>query len=256
MEGDQKKQKNRTLGQLEKDNYENLSESEKEGLVNMWQAFARLVDTANNLWPQQHKQAFDLLLKTYGWHMRMWMSFDDLTPLVIKNDGSIDRYFIKSLWWSLWRIRIKAIKRFPHRKRAINLAFKAHIMGEYELSVPAFLILSEGIFREMSGGDIFAKRSKEKEHFIEQLKVNKKVPPLIPYTIEAVINGEIIGLRFSNGDDLAYPNVLHRNRIIHGVDIKYGTKVNSYKAISQFEFIIDTVYMGFTEDLSLLNKVI
>ena len=126
-------------------------------------------------------------------------------------------------------------------------------MGEYELSVPAFLILSEGIFREMSGGGIFAKISKEKEHFIEQPKVNKKVSPLIPYTIEAVINGEIIGLRFSNGDDLAYPNVLHRNRIIYGVDINYSTKVNSYKAICQFEFIIDTIYIGFTGDLSLLG---
>lgn len=81
MEDDQKKQKNRTLGQLEKDNYENLSESEKEGLLNRWQAFAKLVYAANNVWPPQHKQAFDLLSKTYGWHMRMWMSFDDLTPL-------------------------------------------------------------------------------------------------------------------------------------------------------------------------------
>lgn len=249
------KSRERTWGELERDNYSNLSDSEKEGLLKATQTFLKLGKLLNNELPRQYRDGFDLLLKEYGWHLRKDMSFHGLIPLVKKDDGSIDKFFCDSLWWSLWRIRQKAIKRFPSRKRAINLAFKAHRRGEFELSIPAFLILSEGIFRDLTKGDIFSKRSKEKDSFVEQLKKNKKVIPLISYSIEAVINGNIIGLSFSNKDDLAYPNVLHRNRILHGSDTDFGTKVNSYKAISQFEFIVDLVYLAVNERMDLILEL-
>ncbi|WP_211328012.1 hypothetical protein [Algoriphagus antarcticus] len=221
--------RDRAWGEMERDNYSNLSDSEEEGLLKTAEAFLTIGKFITNELPQQYKDGSDLLLKEYGWHLRMDMSFHELIPLAKKDDTSIDKYFCKSLRWSLWRIRRKAIKRFPTRKRAINLAFKAHRRREFELSIPAFLVLSEGVFRELTKGDIFAKKSKEKTSFVEVLKKNTNVIPLIPYTIEAVINGDIIGLSFSNGDNLAYPNVLHRNKIFHGADVDYGSRVNSYK---------------------------
>ena len=239
--------KDRSLGQLRRDNYQNLTNSEREGLSQISEVMSKMGKFVLNELPQQAKDAFDLFLKEYGWHIRTWMSFEELTPYIKQGHDAVDKYFIRKLWLSKWMIKRNAIKRFPKRKRAIELAFKAHGRGEFELSIPAFLILSEGIFREMSGSDIFAKRDKEKNEFLLKLKANSKVIPLMSHIIEAVVNGDIIGLRFSNEEYLRYPHVLHRNRIIHGADENYGTKVNSYKAMSQFEFITETVYMAVNE---------
>jgi len=234
--------KDRSIRQLEKDNYENLSISEQEGLTLLTKAIKELSEFLNTVSPIQHKDALDLLLKNFGWYNRMWMSFNDLVPYIKDGDEAVDNYFMKKLWRSKYWIKQKSIKRFPHRKRAIQLAFKAHNRREYELSVPAFLILSEGIFREMSTTDIFSKRQKEKSDFINKLKGNIDALPLLTHLVEAGINGDIIGLSFSNEEYLKYPNVLNRNVIIHGADYEYGTRINSYKAISQFEFIIEFVY--------------
>jgi len=182
------------------------------------------------------------------------MAYNDLIPFIIKNDESLNEHFIKSLKKSLKGIRRVAVKRFPHRKRAIELAFQSHRRREYELSIPAFIILSEGIFREMWGNDMFTKKKKEREEFLAKLKAHEKSVPLLSSAIERVINGDIIALSFAKDDDLKLPNILHRNRILHGADIGYGTQMNAYKAISQFEFVICLIYIAYKGDNSLLEE--
>jgi uncharacterized protein YeeX (DUF496 family) len=232
----------RTLAQLERDNYQNLSASEQESILQLAKTFNEMISFFNNEMPKQQKEALDLLLKTFGWYIRMDMSFNDLVPFIKVGYEAVDRYFIKKIRLSKHWLKQKSIKRFPHREKSIQLAFKAHRRGEYELSIPAFLILSEGIFREMSDADIYSKQPKKKTEFLNKLKSSKKVIPFLTHLVEAGINGEIIGLGFSNEEYLKYPHVLNRNRIIHGADYQYATKTNAYKALSQFEFIIDFVY--------------
>jgi len=231
----------RTLKQIEKDNYQDLTDEEINGFT---QAVSTLNQAVNNTWPNQYKEAFDMFLKHYGWHIRIWMSLDELIPFIQQGNDAVDRYLIKQLRWSAYWIRRKAVKRFPNRKKMITAAFSAHFRRDYYASIPLFLLLSDGIFREVSGVDMFSRHSKSKTAFIENLKNDKKVIPMVAYIIEAVTNGEIIGLKFSNEEYLKYPHVLNRNRILHGEDPDYANRVNAFKALSQFEFMIEHLYMA------------
>lgn len=242
MEDKKNHEKERTLFQLEKDNFQSLTETEKEGLINLYRSTISFNHKLMYVLPKEYNEAFDIFLRNYGWHIRINMSLVELIPYIKLGNDAIDKYFIKKLKRSLSQIKRNAIKRFPHREKSIQLAFKAHRRGEYELSIPAFLILSDGIFREMTKADVFSKKSSEKIQFIEKLKNNEKTTPIMAYTIEAVINGDIIGIGFSKEGYKEYPHLLNRNRIIHGADYEFGCEVNSYKAISQFEFILENVY--------------
>jgi hypothetical protein len=205
-----------------------------------------LNDAVYHKWPKEWGEAFDVLLRNYGWHIRLWMHPNDLIPFIKQGDDIVDKYFIKKLRWATFRLRWQAGKRFPHRRKMINSAFKAHWQGNYLASIPLFLILSEGIFRELTGEDLFAKKTKSKMANVVKQNQGVKIIPMMTHIIDSVSNCDIIGLRFSDDEYLRYPNVLGRNKILHGADYAYGNKVNAYKAISQFEFVIESVHMALT----------
>lgn len=231
----------RTLAQIRKDGYNTLTEEEINDFHNIISLFQEAI---HHKWPKQWGRAFDIVLKDYGWHIRLWMHPNNLILYIKMGNEEVDRYFIKKLRWATWGLRFQALKRFPHRKRMINTAFYAHWQGNYVASIPLFLILSEGIFRELTGENLFAKKPKSKLAKIIDSDENKKIIPMMTHIIDAVSNGDIIGLRFSDDEYLRYPNVLSRNKILHGADHTYGTKVNAYKAISQFEFVVESVHMA------------
>lgn len=233
----------RTFAQIEKDGYDTLTEEEIASFKN---TMLLMHDAVHHKWPKEFGEAFDIFLKNYGWHIRLSMHPNDLIPFIKQGDHVVDHYFIKKLRWATFRLRWEAVRRFPHRRKMINSAFTAHWQGNYLASIPLFLILSEGIFRELTGEDLFAKKPKSKTVNVVKQKQDIKIIPMMTHIIDAVSNGDIIGLRFSNDEYLRYPNVLSRNKILHGADHTYGTKVNAYKAISQFEFVIESVHMTLT----------
>ncbi|MFD2556303.1 hypothetical protein [Sphingobacterium tabacisoli] len=203
-------------------------------------------DALNNRLPKEFGDAYDIFLRDYGWHMRLEEHPNKLIPFMLRGNKAIDRHFIRQLRWSLFFLWTKATRRFPKRRKMINSAFKAHLRSDYTASVPLFLILSEGIFRDLCGEDLFTKGKKSKMENFTKRNPDLRIFPLISHIIDAVSNGDIIGLRFSDEESLKYPNVLSRNKILHGADLSYGTKVNSYKAISQFEFVVENVYKAVT----------
>lgn len=233
----------RTLAQIEKDGYDTLTEEE---ISSFKKSMLLLHDAVHHKWPKEWGEAFDVLLRNYGWHIRLWMHPNDLIPFIKQGDDLVDNYFIKKLRWATLRLRWQAVKRFPHRRKMINGAFNAHWQGNYMASIPLFLILSEGIFRELTGENLFSKKHKSKMAGVFKQGQELKVIPMMTHIIDAVSNGDIIGLRFSDDEYLRYPNVLSRNKILHGADHSYGNKVNAYKAISQFEFVIESVHMALT----------
>lgn len=233
----------RTFAQIKEDGYDTLTEQE---ISTFRDSLALIHDVVNNKWPKEMSEAFDVFLKNYGWHIRLWMHPNDLIPYIQQGHDAVDKFFIKQLRFSTIKLRRQSIKQFPHRRQMINRAFISHWQGNYLASIPLFLILSEGIFRELTGNDLFSKNPKSKMANIVKERQDVQFTPLMIHIIDAVSNGDIIGLRFSNDEYLKYPNVLSRNKILHGADSAYGTKVNAYKAISQFEFVIESVFMAFT----------
>lgn len=201
-----------------------------------------------NKWPKQWGEAFSSCLEKYGWHLHLDLSNSELTPFINQEKGIIDTYFIKRLGSVLDQIESLACEHFPHRKKMINSAFKAHRDGNYIASIPLFLMLSEGVFRDLTEEDLFAKTSEPKTAKFVKKNKEKTIFPFMRSIIDAVSNGCIIGLRFSKNEDLEkYPNVLGRIRILHGADFSYDTEINAYKAISQFEFVTESVRMAFVD---------
>lgn len=234
----------RTLAQIEKDGYDTLTDDELQFLQ---QSGLLLRDALDNKWPREYGEAFDLLLMTYGWHLRLQMHPNDLIPFMQKGNLAVDDFFINKLRWASFRLRLQAIKRFRNRKKMINSAFKAHWKGGYLVSIPLFLMLSEGIFRELTGEDLFTKKQKSKMASAAKRKQGGRIPPIMTHIVDAASNGDIIGLRFSDNQYLKFPNVISRNKIMHGADYAYGTRINAYKALSQFEFVMESVYIAFTD---------
>lgn len=233
----------RTFAQIEKDGYDTLTEEEISCFKSTLLLFHNAV---HHKWPKEWGEASDVLLRNYGWHIRLWMHPNDLIPFIKLGDDEVDKYFVRELRWAALRIQWQAGKRFPYRRKMINSAFIAHWQGNYLASIPLFLILSEGLFRELTGEDLFSKKPKSKIAGVVKQRQDLIVVPMMTHIIDAVSNGDIIGLRFSNDEYLRYPNVLSRNKILHGADYAYGNKVNAYKAISQFEFVTESVHMALT----------
>lgn len=233
----------RTLAQIEREGYHTLTEEEKNSFT---ETLKLIQDAVNNQWPKQFGEASDLLLRTYGWHLRLWMHPNDLIPYMKIGDEAVNKYFVKHLRRASFRQWLQAVKRFPNRKRMINKAFFTHWAGNYMLSVPLFLMLSEGIFRELTGEDLFSKKQKSKVSDTAGQNPNIKILPMMSHIINAVSNGVIIGLRFAGDEYLKFPNVLSCNKIMHGADPNYDTKINSYKALSQFEFVMESVHAALT----------
>jgi len=233
----------RTYAQIKKDGYDTVTEEE----IRIFRDTLLLIDEAvNKKWPKELSEAFDIFLKNYGWHIRLWIHPNDLIPYIKQGDAAVNQYFVKKLRLAAFRLRWQAVRRFPHRRKMINNAFILHWKGNYMASIPLFLMLSEGIFRELTGEDLFAKNPKSKMANVVSTRKDIKITPLLTHVIDAVSNGDIIGLRFSKDEYLRYPNVISRNKILHGADTSYATKVNAYKAISQFEFVMESVYIALT----------
>jgi hypothetical protein len=235
----------RTLKQLKEDDYRNLTEEEISSFTKAFSALKQV----NDVWPGQLGQAYDVFLKHYGWHIRLDMSLDMIIPFIKQGNQAVDDYFVQHLKKDQKIIGKLALRKFPHRKEMIETAFKAHGRRNYLISVPLFLMLSEGIFREITGQDLFSKNAK-KSMFMKNLKDDKIVIPVLSHVVEAATNGDIIALRFDKDQYLEYPHVLSRNPILHGVDYAYGTITNGYKALSQFEFVIESIHMALTGDLT------
>ena len=76
-----------------------------------------LHDDVHHKWPKEWGEAFDVFLRNFGWHIRVWMLPSDLIPFIKQGDDAVDKYFIKKLRWATFRLRWQSIKRFPHRKK-------------------------------------------------------------------------------------------------------------------------------------------
>lgn len=124
---------------------------------------------------------------------------------------------------------------FKPRMKAINQALSAHIRGEYYLSIPTLLPISEGIAEKYCErvGITIARRDRSSgrfkienaiKHREESLDLNLYLPEIILYQIQTLI--------FSSTDlikNSTNKKTLNRNNILHGKAINYADAARSLR---------------------------
>jgi hypothetical protein len=140
-----------------------------------------------------------------------------------------DELFVEYYRDRLIKVRQTLLDVYPERARILGKAFSMHLEGEYDVSVPLFLIQADGICLAAFGREFFRVRkgalaahkvlAEKDTDWIWQamLEPFRGVPPLVAGTRRR--------------------RVFNRNRILHGASLDYGSEANSLRAISLLAFL-------------------
>ena len=186
--------------------------------------------------PSRTRKAL-LTIAKHGWFFDLQMPANGIWEL----ESALAKGNIKEAEQALteyYRKNINSIEEsitslFPKRGKIVTAAFNAHRRGEYELSIPVFLIQADGICNELFGIQLWKMRSDNKEviKYLQKIGMEKIWEPLLhpltqllPISARASERGE----RFHE---------LNRHLVLHGDSIDYGAEVNSLKAISLLNYV-------------------
>ncbi len=145
----------------------------------------------------------------------------------------VDEFMAKWMEDKLPAIQEILVENYPSRKQEIETAFRAHDRGEYCLSIPVFLRLSDGIYFDQSSGKydggVYSKKKNKNgktgpEQYIEDLNIAVD----LRYLFEP--GGMITPLNV-NSDQVDDPEIINRHAVAHGRSYA-ATKLNSLRAIS------------------------
>ncbi len=189
--------------------------------------------------PEGTRQAV-VLLGQHGWYISLEMPLSDFSKLAnqiqARNCSGVDEWMNDFYERNLDRIKEDLQKEFPHRSRILELAFKAHKRGEYELSIPVFLSQADGICYELIGIQLYSRRNGRPRTagFVERFAMNSFTAALMePLRVPLPISASA-----PDREKEDYPSEsLNRHEILHGEVVNYATQTNSYKAISWLHYV-------------------
>lgn len=158
--------------------------------------------------------------------------------------GAVDNAMTDWLQSEMPEIRKRLTNRFPHRRSMLEAAFAAHESGQYELSIPVFLIQVEGMCQEVLGTKLFSTTkdvpvTRESTETLSGMELSEVL--LLPLR-------ELHGLTASKTSRGKWPDAPNRPEILNGISVDCATPINSYKAISLLEYFCTFVAPKFDAD--------
>ncbi|WMJ81219.1 hypothetical protein RBU49_02905 [Clostridium sp. MB40-C1] len=133
----------------------------------------------------------------------------------------------------------RIIEQYPHRKKILFKAYKAHKKKEYELSIPVMLAQSDGISLELFNKKLFSKDNKGKlvTEGQEEIFFEENDPVDICFYIQLATIGQLN----ENYNPPTYKNCkkFNRHTVLHGKDINYAKKINSIKCLVMLNFLAE-----------------
>lgn len=198
-------------------------------------AFKELQHSFKEL-PQKTQKAL-LLLAKQGWYLDFNMPLTGLWELkkaILDGDlTEAEDALIKYFEEQFEEIKKSITTQFPHRTHIISSALKAHLRGEYYLSIPVLLAQTDGICKELVSEYFFIKKDKKPRTaiYVEQIAVDTyKAALLSPLATSMPIGA-------SEHEREEGFNLLNRHMVLHGESLNYGSKVNSLKALSLINYV-------------------
>jgi len=120
---------------------------------------------------------------------------------------------------------------YPHRHAILSEAFWAHKQGKFSLTIPVLLSQAEGMCVETFDEKLYSKR----DHKPRLATILSRYEP--GTFLDNVVLQMIEPFPIAGNDKTADPDHLNRHRVIHGIDCRYGTRMNSCKAISLIDYV-------------------
>lgn len=222
--------------------------------------YFKILSDINNRFKQISKKlsAFTLVLLEDGWFFDYSIPINFHFQEIAQYDKVIfNLYMEKHFEDNIAQIERLAIMRFPKRGDIIQKAIRAHKNGDYELSIPVLIGQADGIFREITSKELYSKKENIKaEAIIEDIERNK-FKEYSTWVLEPLRKTQIISANFKESKDK--PEFLHRNPILHGVDLNYANKRNGLKSLSLLNYVVKIVYdlyvsVDMTEFLSFIEE--
>ncbi|WP_194777918.1 hypothetical protein [Pararhodonellum marinum] len=189
-----------------------------------------------------------LELSNYGWYL----GYDSIPTAPVElgrklkkgNSKEVDEILIEYYEGELDNMEKRIVNRNPNRKLIIEEAFENHRNKRFFSSIVLSLTQIDGLCYDE------AKKLYFKNNI--QLQRTKKIyKPEIEEKISEkekfIIKGFEIPLNQPTGinektDNISrFPIRLNRHEILHGMDYSYGTKINSLKVISLWNYINDII---------------
>ncbi len=175
-----------------------------------------------------------------GWYFDLEMSPEELWGLeeaftegrVEEAEDVLSKYFESRLD----AIESSIKEKYSHRSVLITEAFEAHKKGKYSLSILALFAQTDGICKEVFGQNLFCGGKRfESNKYVEQITYDSLHEALIsPLKQRMPVN-------LNQKERDIYFKGLNRHMVMHGESLDYGTKINSLKAVSIFNYIAKVI---------------
>ncbi len=185
------------------------------------------------------------LLSNYGWYLDMEITPGEtkaLVDLIHKNDiNELNQFLSDYYTGKLLRIEDKLTKNHLNRKAVIKEAFMNHKKARYFSSITLFLTQADGFCYDKSRKFYFKnnKQLTKSKVFKPQIEEELEREPygLLNFILAPLEKPTAINDHSSNLKN--FPIRLNRHEILHGVDIEFGSKLNSLKILSFLNYVDD-----------------
>ncbi len=187
--------------------------------------------------PEGTRQGLAALAKR-GWYVDSEMDLPFIMSLIqLFEDGQAGK--VDTQLSSYFDQRSEAIQdrlcnQFPSRAQILVAAFRAHNGAEYNLSVPVFLAQADGICLELTGVQLYSKRSDRKTTKVSEAVAAFDVDDYVGALLYPLT--EVFPITFNSRERAGQENILNRHAVLHGESVSYGNIINSSKAISLLAF--------------------
>lgn len=195
-------------------------------------------------------------LVEYGWYPCLGVKNYALNTFIIENptEDDYNKLMADFVENNLDTIKDNILEICNNREHIINDCFEAHEMGKYTLSIPVMFMQIDGISKEIFGENFFKTMSKTKaerdaerndsDETIDDRKptITKKIEKLeIDYTqlINVLCIYPLTVLSSISRSEKNNFDYLNRHTVLHGNNLSYNTKLNSYKAIILLNYFAD-----------------
>jgi hypothetical protein len=204
-----------------------------KGLRKSFEEFERVTKQFQESFQKLGEQLPESLkeLASHGWYISadspIFESLELTRELRSGNSNKVDQH-MSIFYEGNLQIIIRRLKRdYPERSKILIEAAKTHRQKLYFASTSLFLIIADGL----CNGTLYKTKGK-KSHLKKQLG-NKNISGFLDVITEEN------AIDIPHAKKQKYPSSLNRHGVLHGLDIDYGTRLNSLKALSLLVFISD-----------------
>lgn len=154
---------------------------------------------------------------------------------------------------NLEQIFDRLIKRHPNRKEILTQVFSAYRNEYHSLLIPSTLTQVDGICFDFTKRKFFIKEKENK--YLPQVtsELEKSAGTFLDLYLSPLQNQIPIMVR--EPDISKFPCHLNRHEILHGINLEYGTEINSLKVISLLKYVSDLLTGLDTKTLGTIHRM-